>query len=152
MDLQVAGFQVLLENTYDSRTYLPEIRGSLQREIPRELLKNLGLSYQKARFAVGGKDPENILKRKVWLATWPEIVKKARNRMHISCSVMGIFPSMGNPHLYMGPVGGSLLYPLQVSAGYKVFGRLITFPAIFFIKLWMDDSIPNHTKLFYGIF
>jgi len=32
-----------------------------------ELLKNLGFSYQKARFAVGGKDPENILKRKVWL-------------------------------------------------------------------------------------
>jgi len=83
-----------------------------------ELLKNLGFSYQKARFAVGGKDPENILKRKTWLwHTWPEIVKKASNRMHISCSVMRHLSLNGEPSLIHGLLSGSsLLYPLQVSA------------------------------------
>jgi hypothetical protein len=112
----------------------------------------LGLSYQKARFAVGGKDPENILKRKVWLATWPEIVKKARNRMHISCSVMASFPQWGTLTYTWALSGAAYCTHFRYPQGYKVFGRLITFPAIFFIKLWMDDSIPNHTKLFYGIF
>ena len=32
-----------------------------------DLLKNMGFSYQKARFAVGGKDPENQNKRQAWL-------------------------------------------------------------------------------------
>jgi hypothetical protein len=48
-----------------------------------QLLKNLGFSYQKARFAVGGKDPDNQLKREEWLKrTWPEILEKARQKKH----------------------------------------------------------------------
>ena len=51
-----------------------------------EFLKNLGFSYQKARFAVGGKNPENTLKRKIWIEqTLPEIVARHKNKKHISC-------------------------------------------------------------------
>ena len=40
-----------------------------------QLLKNLGFSYQKAKFVSDHKDPE---KRENWLKqTWPEIMKKA---------------------------------------------------------------------------
>lgn len=43
-----------------------------------QLLKNLGFSYQKARFSVGGKDPDNQRKREDWLnKTWSEIQNQA---------------------------------------------------------------------------
>ncbi|MGD9822801.1 winged helix-turn-helix domain-containing protein [Desulfobacter sp.] len=46
-----------------------------------EFLKNLGFSYQKARFAVGGKNPENTLKRKIWIEqTLPDIVAQAQKQ------------------------------------------------------------------------
>ncbi len=49
-----------------------------------ELLKNMGFSYQKARFAVGGKDPENASKRQQWLdKTWHEALALEKNAYRI---------------------------------------------------------------------
>ncbi len=43
-----------------------------------QLMKNMGFSYQKARFVSDHKDPE---KRKEWLeGTWPEITKLAKEK------------------------------------------------------------------------
>ena len=43
-----------------------------------QLLKNMGFSYQKAKFVADHKDPE---KRNKWLQeTWPEIIKLAKEK------------------------------------------------------------------------
>jgi len=47
-----------------------------------QLLKNMGFSYQKAKFVSDHKDPEM---RKQWLdETWPELLKLAKKRMPTS--------------------------------------------------------------------
>jgi len=46
-----------------------------------QLLNNLGFSYQKARFAVGGKNPNNANERQKWLDTrWPQAFAMASAR------------------------------------------------------------------------
>ena len=46
-----------------------------------ELLKQMGFSYQKARFAVGGKKPNNATKRQQWIDnTWSEDLKLAKEK------------------------------------------------------------------------
>ena len=102
-----------------------------------ELLKNLGFSYQKARFAVGGKDPENILKRKVWLwHTWPEIVKKAQQQnAYLLFGDEASFPQWGTLTYTWAPVGEQPTVPTSgIRKGYKVFGLIDYFSGNFFYK------------------
>lgn len=102
-----------------------------------QLLKNMGFSYQKARFAVGGKDPDNQRKREEWLKkSWPGILKQAEKE---------------NSYLLFGdevsfPQWGSLTYTwskkgqqptIQTSGcrkGCKVFGLIDYFTGKFFYK------------------
>lgn len=102
-----------------------------------ELLKNTGFSYQKARFAVGGDDPETAAKRQHWLeVTWPGILAQAQRQ---------------NAYLLFGdevsfPQWGSLTYTwakrgeqptVKTSGkrkGYKVFGLIDYFTGRFFHK------------------
>jgi len=106
-----------------------------------ELLKNLGFSYQKARFAVGGRNPENELKRKEWIEqTWPELIKKAKEKK--SYLLFGdevSFPQWGSLTYTWAPKGEQPTIPTSgVRKGYKVFGLIDYFTGNFFYKTLED--------------
>lgn len=106
-----------------------------------ELLHNIGFSYQKARFAVGGSDPDNATRRQQWVEqTWPAIWAQAKAQ---------------NAYLLFGeevsfPQWGSLTYPwakkgqqptVKTSGkrqGYKVFGLIDYFTGRFFYQAQTD--------------
>ena len=46
-----------------------------------QLLKNLGFSYQKARFAVGGKNPENQCRREDYFPTFDSLKQKVEDAL-----------------------------------------------------------------------
>jgi len=102
-----------------------------------ELLKKMGFSYQKARFAVGGNSEENEEKRRVWkTVAWPEILAEAKKK---------------NAYLLFGdeasfPQWGALTYTwakkgkqpeIKTSGkrkGYKVLGLIEYFSGRFFYQ------------------
>jgi len=114
-----------------------------------ELLKNMGFSYQKARFAVGGDDPETAEKRRHWLeVTWPRILAQAQRQ---------------NAYLLFGdevsfPQWGSLTYTwakrgeqptVKTSGkrkGYKVFGLIDYFTGRFFHK-GLEERLNSKTYI-----
>jgi len=99
-----------------------------------QLLKNMGFSYQKARFVSDHKDPE---KRKEWLEkTWPEIVKDAKQKN--ACILFGdeaSFPQWGTLTYTWAKRG---LQPTVktsgIRKGYKVFGLIDYFTGRFFYQ------------------
>lgn len=102
-----------------------------------QLLKNLGFSYQKARFAVGGKNPDNQLKRKEWLEqTWPEILKKAKQKnAYLLFGDEVSFPQWGSLTFTWAPRGQQPTVPTSGQRkGYKVFGLIDYFSGKFFYK------------------
>ena len=102
-----------------------------------ELLKNMGFSYQKARFATGGNDEENQKKRDEWLkTTWPGIYALAKKKnAYVLFGDEASFPQWGTLTYTWAPKGEQPT--IQTSGkrkGYKVFGLIDYFTGRFFYK------------------
>ena len=112
-----------------------------------QLLKNLGFSYQKARFAVGGKDPDNQLKREEWLKrTWPEILEKARQKKaYLLFGDEVSFPQWGSLTYTWAPKGQQPTVRTSGNRkGYKVFGLIDYFSGEFFYKT-LEERFNSET-------
>jgi len=99
-----------------------------------QLLKNMGFSYQKARFVSDHKDPE---KRKEWLEkTWPEIMDQAKHKgAHILFGDEASFPQWGTLTYTWAKRGQQPTVPTSgIRKGYKVFGLIDYFTGRFFYK------------------
>ena len=102
-----------------------------------QLLKNMGFSYQKAAFSVGGKDPENQGKRQKWLdETWPEILQQAQNeKAYLLFGDEASFPQWGSLTYTWTRRGQQHKVPTSgIRKGYKVFGLIDYFTGRFFYK------------------
>jgi len=102
-----------------------------------ELLRNMGLSYQKARFATGGNDAENQQKREEWIkTTWPHIYALAKQKnAYILFGDEASFPQWGTLTYTWGPKGQQPTVPTSGKRkGYKVFGLIDYFSGKFFYK------------------
>ena len=99
-----------------------------------QLLKNMGFSYQKAKFVADHKDPE---KRKQWLQnSWPEILKLAKEKdAFILFGDEASFPQWGSLTYTWAKKGQQ---PVVKTSGnrrcYKVFGLIDYFSGRFFCK------------------
>lgn len=99
-----------------------------------QLLKNMGFSYQKAKFVSDHKDPE---KRKEWLEKkWPEILKLAeKKKAYILFGDEASFPQWGSLTYTWAKKGQQ---PVVKTSGnrraYKVFGLIDYFSGRFFCK------------------
>lgn len=99
-----------------------------------QLLKNLGLSYQKARFVSDHLDPE---KRKQWIEqTWPQILKLAKEKTaHILFGDEASFPQWGTLSYTWAPRGQQPTVPTSGKrTSYKVFGLIDYFTGRFFAQ------------------
>lgn len=99
-----------------------------------QLLRNMGLSFQKGKFVSDHKDPE---KRKEWLEkTWPEIYETAKRRKaRILFGDEASFPQWGSLSYTWAERGKQ---PVVKTSGtrksYKVFGFIDYFTGRFFSK------------------
>jgi transposase len=99
-----------------------------------QLLKNMGFSYQKARFVSDHKDPE---KRKEWLEnTWPEIMKIAKEK---AASILfgdeASFPQWGTLTYTWAKRGEQPTVKTSgIRKGYKVFGLIDYFTGRLFYQ------------------
>jgi transposase len=103
-----------------------------------QFLKNLGLSYQKARFMAKDADPK---KRTEWIeSTWPAILKLARGKnAYLLFGDEASFPQWGTLTYTWAPRGQQPV--VQTSGkrkGYKVFGLVDYFTGRFFYKCTQD--------------
>ena len=99
-----------------------------------ELLKNLGLSYQKARFVAADADPK---KRKQWREkTWPALLKEAQEkRAYLLFGDEASFPQWGTLTYTWAPRGQQPLVKTSGKRkGYKVFGLIDYFTGRFFYQ------------------
>ncbi len=99
-----------------------------------ELMRNMGLSFQKATF-VGDKQDEKA--RKKWLEKqWPEILEVARKKdAHIFFGDESSFPQWGSLSYTWAPVGQQPVIKTSGSRkGYKVFGLIEYFTGKFLAK------------------
>jgi len=96
-----------------------------------QLLKNMGFSYQKARFVSDHKDPE---KRREWLAqTWPAVMKRAKEKAaSILLGDEASFPQWGTLTYTWAKRGEQPTVPTSgIRKGYKVFGLVDYFSGRF---------------------
>jgi len=99
-----------------------------------ELLKNMGFSFQKARFV---PEKQDIEKRKEWLETvWPLILKTAeKKKAYILFGDEASFPQWGTLSYTWAKKG---CQPVVKTSGirksYKVFGLIDYFSGLFFCK------------------
>lgn len=99
-----------------------------------QLLKNMGLSYQKARFVSDHLDPE---KRRQWLVKrWPEILAQAeQKKAYVLFGDEASFPQWGTLTYSWAPRGQQ---PTVATSGkrkgYKVFGLIDYFTGRFFYQ------------------
>lgn len=99
-----------------------------------QLLKNMGFSYQKAKFVADHKDPE---KRKEWLEQkWPEILKLAEKmNAYILFGDEASFPQWGSLTYTWAKKGQQPVVKTSGNRrGYKVFGLIDYFSGRFFCK------------------
>jgi transposase len=99
-----------------------------------QLLKNMGFSYQKAKFVSDHKDPD---KRKEWLdEKWPEILKLAKeNNAHILFGDEASFPQWGSLTYTWAKRGQQPVVKTSGKRkGYKVLGLIDYFTGRFFCK------------------
>jgi transposase len=99
-----------------------------------QLLKNMGFSYQKAKFVADHKDPE---KRKQWLEQkWPEILKLAEKKnAYILFGDEASFPQWGSLSFTWAKKGQQPVVKTSGNRrGYKVFGLIDYFSGRFFCK------------------
>lgn len=99
-----------------------------------ELLKSMGLSYQKATFVAAKRDKKL---RKEWIKnTWPEILKLSKKKnAHILFGDEASFPQWGTLNYTWAPIGEQ---PVIETGGsrkaYKVFGLIDYFTGTFYSK------------------
>jgi transposase len=99
-----------------------------------QLLRNLGLSYQKAAFASAHLDPK---KRREWLKkNWPEILKLSKKLdAHLLFGDEASFPQWGSLSYTWAPKGHQPVVQTSGSRrGYKVFGLIDYWTGRFFYK------------------
>jgi len=99
-----------------------------------QLLKNMGFSYQKARFVSDHLDEEA---RKQWLSkTWPEILALAKKKnAYILFGDEASFPQWGTLSYTWARKGKQPTIPTSGKRkGYKVFGLIDYFTGRFFYK------------------
>ena len=99
-----------------------------------QLLKNMGFSYQKAKFVSNHKDPE---KREEWLKkTWPEISNLAKEKnAYILFGDEASFPQWGSLTYTWAKRGHQPVVKTSGKRkGYKVFGLIDYFSGRFFCK------------------
>lgn len=99
-----------------------------------QLLKNMGFSFQKAKFISDHHDPE---KRKEWIErTWPEILKLAKEKD--ACILFGdeaSFPQWGSLSYTWARKGKQPVVKTSGNRkGYKVLGLIDYFTGDFFCK------------------
>jgi transposase len=97
-----------------------------------QLLKNMGFSYQKARFVSDHKDPD---KRTEWLEkTWPEIIKHAKKKhAAILFGDEASFPQWGTLTYTWAKRGQQpTIKTSGIRKGYKVFGFIDYFTGRFY--------------------
>jgi transposase len=99
-----------------------------------QLLKNLGLSYQKARFVADAADPQ---KRQEWREkTWPAILQLAQEKKaYILFGDEASFPQWGTLTYTWAPRGQQPVVKTSGKRkGYKVFGLIDYFTGRFFYQ------------------
>lgn len=99
-----------------------------------ELLKNMGFSYQKAKFVANKQDKEA---RKAWLKkTWPEIMALAKTKSsYVLFGDEASFPQWGTLSYTWSPIGEQpTIQTCGTRKGYKVFGLIDYFSGRFFSK------------------
>ena len=99
-----------------------------------QLLRNMGFSYQKAKFVSDHKDPE---KREEWLnKTWPEISSLAKEKnAYILFGDEASFPQWGSLAYTWAKRGHQPVVKTSGKRkGYKVFGLIDYFSGRFFCK------------------
>lgn len=114
-----------------------------------ELLKNMGFSYQKARFAVGGKNPNNATKRQQWIEhTWPEALKLAKEKSaYLFFEDEASFPQWGTLSYTWAKTGQQpTIKTSGIRKGYKVFGLIDYFTGRFFHKT-IDEKFNSKTYI-----
>lgn len=114
-----------------------------------ELLKNMGFSYQKAREAVGGKDPENATKRQQWLDnTWPEALALAKEKgAYLFFEDEASFPQWGTLSYTWAKKGQQpTIKTSGIRKGYKVFGLIDYFTGRFFHKT-IEEKFNSETYI-----
>jgi transposase len=102
-----------------------------------QLLNNMGFSYQKARFKVGGKDPKNADERLKWLnETWPEALALAKQLgAYLFFEDETSFPQWGTLSYTWAKKGQQpTIETWGIRKGYKVFGLIDYFTGRFFHK------------------
>lgn len=102
-----------------------------------QMLKDMGFSYQKACFEVGGKDPKNPEAREQWLQNkWPEIFRKAKEKHAlILFGDEASFPQWGTLTYTWARKGKQPTVKTSgIRKGYKVFGLIEYFSGRFFHK------------------
>lgn len=99
-----------------------------------QLLKNMGFSFQRAKFVSDHKNPEE---RRKWLETqWPEIIKITQKR---NCYILfgdeASFPQWGSLSYTWAKKGQTPVVKTSgIRKGYKVFGLIDCFTGRFFCK------------------
>jgi len=99
-----------------------------------QLLKNMGFSYQKAKFVADHKDPE---KRKKWLKEkWPEIFRLAQEKnAYVLFGDEASFPQWGSLTYTWAKKGQQPVVKTSGNRkGYKVLGLIDYFSGRFFCK------------------
>ncbi|MDM8559758.1 IS630 family transposase [Thiotrichales bacterium HSG14] len=109
----------------------------------------MGFSYQKARFAVGGKDPDNAKKRQEWInKLWPEALALANKRnAYLFFEDEASFPQWSTL-TYTWAIQGKQP-TVQISGirkGYKVFGLIDYFTGRFFSKT-IEERFNSQTYI-----
>ena len=99
-----------------------------------QLLKNMGFSYQKAKFVADHKDPE---KRKKWLKEkWPEIFRLSQKKnAYVLFGDEASFPQWGSLSYTWAKKGQQPVVKTSgTRKGYKVLGLIDYFSGRFFCK------------------
>ncbi|MCA1599677.1 MAG: IS630 family transposase [Chloroflexi bacterium] len=112
------------------------------------LLRNLGFSYQKARFISDHLDEE---RRRVWIEDeWPALLRTARRRgALLLCGDEASFAQWGSLSYTWAPVGQQPLIPTcGKRKAYKVFGLIDYFTG----RLFAHGQTARFTAATYGAF
>ena len=132
---QAAGFESACWNSILVRALIEREFGVLySRHYVCELLRNLGFTFQKARFV---SDHLDEARRQAWLAEeWPQIRKKARRRKaYLLFGDEASFPQWGSLGYTWARRGQQPLVKTSGKRkGYKVFGLIDYFSGRFFYQ------------------
>lgn len=114
-----------------------------------QLLKNRGFSYQKARFAVGGKNPDNADERQKWINTpWPEALALASaQNAYLFFEDEASFAQWGTLTYTLAKKGEQPTVKTSgIRKGYKVFGLVDYFTCRFLYKT-IEERFNSQTYI-----